>query len=175
MFFFPYVSESSRTLLGLSPDYLQKNPDAFASLILAEDAADYDRSLLDSCRQLSAWNWEGRIQARGDEDIKWISLRATPRRTPRGAVLWDGIMLNITRNKQIELKLPGRARNWRSFQLTRKGQEQERMRIAREIHDDIGGTLTAIKCELVPCLDNSSRARSFTATRRQRWNRWWIW
>ena len=160
--FFPYVSESSRTLLGLSPGYLQKNPDAFASLIQAEDAADYDRSLLDSCRQLSAWNWEGRIQARGDEDIKWISLRATPRRTPRGAVLWDGIMLNITRNKQIELEIArSRAQLEELSAYSQKAKEQERMRIAREIHDDIGGTLTAIKCELVPCLDNSSRAPEF--------------
>jgi len=160
--FFPYVSESSRTLLGLSPDYLQQNPDAFASLILMEDVVDYDRSLLDSCRQLSAWNWEGRIQAHGDEDIKWISLRATPRRTPRGAVLWDGIMLNITRNKQIELEIArSRAQLGELSAYSQKAKEQERTRIAREIHDDIGGTLTAIKCELVPCLDNSSRAPEF--------------
>nr|WP_164504320.1 histidine kinase [Nitrosomonas sp. HPC101] len=160
--FFPYVSESSRTLLGLSPDHLQKNPDAFASLILAEDAADYDQSLWNSFEQLSAWNWEGRVQVRGDVDVKWISLRATPRRTPRGAVLWDGIILNITRNKQIELEIArSRAQLEELSAYSQKAKEQERTRIAREIHDDIGGTLTAIKCELVPCLDNSSRAPAF--------------
>lgn len=160
--FFPYVSENSRMLLGLSPEYLQKNPDAFASLILAEDTISYDRSLLNSCKQLSAWNWEGRIRARGDEDVKWISLRATPRRTPRGAVLWDGIMLNITRNKQIELEIArSRARLEELSVYSQKAKEQERMRIAREIHDDIGGTLTAIKCELVPCLDKSNRTPEF--------------
>lgn len=160
--FFPYVSESSRTLLGLSPDYLQKNPDVFAGLILAEDAGGYAQSLRNSCKQLSAWNWEGRIQAQGDADVKWISLRATPRRTPRGAVLWDGIMLNITRNKQIELEIArSRAQLEELSAYSQKAKEQERTRIAREIHDDIGGTLTAIKCELVPCLDNSSRAPEF--------------
>jgi len=160
--FFPYVSESSRTLLGLSPEYLQKNPGAFVSLILTEDVADYDQSLQHSFRQLSAWNWEGRIRACGDEDVKWISLRATPRRTPRGAVLWDGIMLNITRNKQIELEIArSRAQLEELSAYSQKAKEQERTRIAREIHDDIGGTLTAIKCELVPCLDNSSRTPAF--------------
>lgn len=160
--FFPYVSDNSKSLLGLSPDYLQKNPEAFADLILAGDALDYTRSLYASCEQLSAWNWEGRIQARGDADIKWISVRATPRRTARGAVLWDGIMLNITRNKQIELEIArSRARLEELSMYSQRVKEQERTRIAREIHDDIGGTLTAIKCELVPCLDNSNRTAAF--------------
>jgi len=160
--FFPYVSESSRSLLGLSPDSLQKQPEAFLQLILTEDVAGYDQSLQDSCEQLSAWNWEGRIRARGDEDTKWISLRATPRRTPRGAVLWDGIMLNITRNKQIELEIArSRAQLEELSAYSQKAKELERTRIAREIHDDIGGTLTAIKCELVPCLDHSSRTPEF--------------
>jgi signal transduction histidine kinase len=160
--FFPYVSDSSKTLLGLSPDYLQKNPEVFANLVLAEDAWGYDQSLRASCEQLSAWNWEGRIRARGDADIKWISLRATPRRTQRGSVLWDGIMLNITRNKQIELEIArSRARLEELSIYSQRIKEQERTRIAREIHDDIGGTLTAIKCELVPCLDDSSRTPEF--------------
>lgn len=160
--FFPYVSEGSRSLLGLSPDYLQKKPNSFARLIVATDVASYDQSLQDSCEHLSAWNWEGRIQAKGDMDVKWISLRATPRRTPRGAVLWDGIMLNITRNKQIELEIArSRAQLEELSAYSQKAKEQERTRIAREIHDDIGGTLTAIKCELVPCLDNSSRTPEF--------------
>ncbi len=160
--FFPYVSEGSRSLLGLSPDYLREKPGTFAMLIVAEDAAGYEQSLLDSRERLSAWNWEGRIQAKGDTDIKWISLRATPRRTPRGAVLWDGIMLNITRNKQIELEIArSRAQLEELSVYSQKVKEQERTRIAREIHDDIGGTLTAIKCELVPCLDNSDRTPGF--------------
>lgn len=160
--FFPYVSEGSKALLGLSPENLQARPQAFSRLILAGDAADYDRSMRDSCEYLSTWNWEGRIQAKGDVDVKWISLRATPRRTRRGAVLWDGIMLNITRNKQIELEIArSRAQLEELSAYSQKAKEQERARIAREIHDDIGGTLTAIKCELVPCLDNSQRTPEF--------------
>ncbi len=160
--FFPYVSEGSKALLGLFPESLQARPGAFAKLILAEDLAGYEQSMRDSCEHLSTWNWEGRIQAKGDVDIKWISLRATPRRTQRGAVLWDGIMLNITRNKQIELEIArSRAQLAELSSYSQKAKEQERARIAREIHDDIGGTLTAIKCELVPCLDNSYRTPEF--------------
>src|SRR5690606_9773532 len=149
--FFPYVSEGSKALFGLSPENLQARLQAFSRFILAGDAADYDRSMRDSWEYLSTWNWQGRIQAKGDVDDKWISLRATPRSTRRGAVLWDGIMLNITRNKQIELEIArSRAQLEELSAYSQKAKEQERTRIAREIHDDIGGTLTAIKCELVP-------------------------
>lgn len=160
--FFAYVSESSKALLGLSPEKLQAQPEMFAGLILAEDVAGYEQSMQNSASHFSTWNWEGRIQAWGDADIKWISLRATPRRTQRGAVLWDGIMLNITRNKQIEIEIArSHAQLAELASYSQKVKEQERARIAREIHDDIGGTLTAIKCELVPCLDDSIRAPVF--------------
>lgn len=160
--FFPYVSEGAKALLGLSPGELQANPENFSALIVAEDLADYDCSMRDSCVHLSAWNWEGRVQIRGEDDIKWISVRATPRRTQQGAVLWDGIMLNITRNKQIEIEIArSRAQLAELAAYSQKVKEQERASIAREIHDDIGGTLTAIKCELLPCLDDQPRASAF--------------
>jgi two-component system, NarL family, sensor histidine kinase UhpB len=159
---FPYVSEGCKALLGLAPEILQARPAKFAELILAEDAAGYGQSMQASARQFAAWNWEGRIQAQGDTDIKWVSLRATPRRGARGAVLWDGIMLNITRNKQTEIEIArSRAQLAELIAYSQKVKEHERARIAREIHDEIGGILTAIKCELVPCMDNSERAAAF--------------
>ena len=37
--------------------------------------------------------------------IKWINLRASPRQTSQGAVLWDGIMTDITQNKLAETEI----------------------------------------------------------------------
>ncbi len=42
-----------------------------------------------------------------------------------------------------------------------KIKEQERARIAREIHDDIGGILTAIKCELLPWTEGAPNKPDF--------------
>ncbi len=159
---FPYVSDASETLLGLSPQKLMDKPKLFPELILPDDRASYHQLMITSAEQLSTWNWEGCIQVKGDSDIKWISLRATPRRMPDGTTLWDGIMINITRNKLAEREI-ARSREQLaelSFYL-QKVKEQERARIAREIHDDIGGTLTAIKCELFPCMDTTARKPEF--------------
>ncbi len=159
---FPYVSDASETLLGLSPRQLMENPQLFLDLILPSDKAVYDRLNAMSVEQLSTLNWEGRIQVKGDSDIKWISLRATPRKTSDGETLWDGIMINITRNKLTEGEIArSRERLAELSSYLQKVKEHERARIAREIHDDIGGTLTAIKCELLPCIDTTARSPEF--------------
>ncbi len=155
---FPYVSDASETLLGLSPQKLMNNPELFPELILADDRESYHQLMTTSAEQLSTWNWEGCIQVKGDSDIKWISLRATPRRVADSATIWDGIMINITRNKLTEREIVrSREQLAELSSYLQKIKEQERARIAREIHDDIGGTLTAIKCELFPCMDTARK------------------
>jgi two-component system sensor histidine kinase UhpB len=74
-------------------------------------------------------------------DVKWIGLRASPRMAG-DVVLWDGIMTNITDTKTAQL---GLAELNSHSELVK---EQERARIARELHDDLGGNLTAIKMTL---------------------------
>ncbi|MEK7708462.1 MAG: histidine kinase [Pseudomonadota bacterium] len=159
---FPYVSDASETLLGLSPQKLMERPELFPELILPDDRESYHQLMITSAEQLSTWNWEGCIQVKGDSDIKWISLRATPRRMSDGTTLWDGIMINITRNKLAEREIArSREQLAELSSYLQKVKEQERARIAREIHDDIGGTLTAIKCELFPCMDTMVRKPEF--------------
>lgn len=159
---FSYVSEGSVMLLGILPTALIAQPDLFTDLILPEDKADYDKLMQASARYFSTWNWEGRIQVKGDPDIKWVSLRATPRRSLNGAILWDGIVMNISRNKQAEIEIArSHAQLAELSSYLQKVKEHERARIAREIHDDIGGTLAAIKCELLPFLDTKLRAPDF--------------
>ena len=159
---FPYVSNASETLLGLSPHMLMSNATLFSRLILPEDKKNYERLLQISAEKLSTLNWEGRIQVKGDSDIKWISLRATPKMAADGGILWGGIMINITRNKLAEREIAhSREQLVELSSYLQKVKEHERARIAREIHDDIGGTLTAIKCELVPCMDLTPRHSDF--------------
>jgi len=146
---FPYVSEGSLALLGLDPNALQEDPRLFLDLILPEDSASYDRSLAASADDLATWTWEGRIRNGSDGKIKWINLRASPRQISRGAVLWDGIMADITQNKlaETEIKL-SRIQLAELSSHLQTVKEQERARIAREIHDDLGGNLTAVKIDL---------------------------
>ena len=146
---FPYLSEGCAALLGVQPAALQADPALFLRLILPEDRKGYLEAMAVSKISLSAWNWEGRIWIDAWKDVKWINLRATPHPAPGGAVQWDGIMTNITesKNEQHEV-LRSRARLAELTDHIEQVKEQERARIAREIHDDLGGNLTAIKMAL---------------------------
>ena len=146
---FPYLSEGCQALLGLSAAELQAAPQRFLALILPDDRAAYLESMQQSASSLWSWNWEGRIWVDAWKDVKWINLRCTPRALPDGSVQWEGIMSNITESKLEQLEV--RASRARLAELTahiEKVKEQERERIAREIHDDLGGNLTAIKMAL---------------------------
>jgi signal transduction histidine kinase len=143
---FPYLSEGCQALLGLTAAELHAQPERFLSLILEDDRPSYLDAMHASATALWSWNWEGRIWVDAWKDVKWINLRCTPHALADGAVRWDGIMTNITDSK-VEQEEVRRSRT-RLAELsahTDRVKEQERTRIAREIHDELGGNLTAIK------------------------------
>jgi signal transduction histidine kinase len=146
---FPYLSEGCAALLGLPATRLQQDPSLFLQLVLPDDRKGYLEAMHASRQSLAAWNWEGRIWIDEWRDVKWINLRATPQALTDGTVQWDGIMTNITDSKNEHAELT--ASRSRLAELTahiERAKEQERTRIAREIHDDLGGNLTAIKMAL---------------------------
>ncbi|MNR96004.1 Oxygen sensor histidine kinase NreB [compost metagenome] len=148
-FSFPYVSDGCEALLGISSEKLSDNPALFTGLILHQDMASYRDTMRVSIEQMSNWNWEGRIWVEEWKDIKWINLRATPRALDDDSVQWEGIMTNITASKlEQEEIIRSRAQLAELSEHVNTVKEKERTRIAREIHDDLGGNLTAIKMAL---------------------------
>ncbi len=149
---FPYLSDGCAALLGLPARELQQHPQRFLELIMPDDRKGYLESMRTSAVGLTGWNWEGRIWSEEYNDQKWINLRSTPRALPEpaGSVHWQGIMTNITASKLEQLEtMRSRARLAELTAHIEQVKEQERTRIAREIHDDLGGNLTAIKMALM--------------------------
>lgn len=147
---FPYLSDGCHALLGVSATRLRANPALFVKMILPEDRPSYLDSMAESARTLAAWNWEGRIWIEKWKDTKWINLRATPRTVEQhgkaAGLAWDGVMTNITQSRLEHHEIQrSRARLAELSAHIEQVKEQERTRIAREIHDDLGGNLTAIK------------------------------
>ena len=147
-FTFPYVSEGCFTLFGVSANDLQNDPACFLNLIHPEDVPSLLETLKNSAQTLCFWNWEGRIIL-PDGETKWISLGATPQETPSGLPRWEGIILNTTQSKLGELEVKRVQQQLMELSShIQDAKEQERLRIAREVHDEIGSLLTAIKMDL---------------------------
>ncbi|HJV88527.1 MAG TPA: histidine kinase [Noviherbaspirillum sp.] len=146
---FPYLSDGCRSLLGVTAERLRADSALFLDLIVPEDRPSYLASMEASAAEMKELNWEGRIWIEKWKDIKWINLRSTPRALPGEGVQWEGIMTNITQSKLEEAEVKrSRAQLAELSAHVETVKEKERTRIAREIHDDLGGNLTAIKMAL---------------------------
>ena len=143
---FAYISEGCHKLFGLKPHELLASPRRFIEAIDAPDREALEAALLDSAALFTTLNWEGRMKSRGQ--AKWINLRSTPHRLEAGGVEWQGIATDITRSKEIEAALRQSREQMAelSFHLE-SVREEERERIARDIHDELGSILVALKIE----------------------------
>ncbi|WP_051938009.1 ATP-binding protein [Ferriphaselus sp. R-1] len=146
---FPYVSEGALALLGISHEVLEQDSDVFHQMLHLDDRASYFEAMQLSFQQMSFWNWEGRILLPPDNEVKWINLRCTPRLLETSNVLWEGIMFNITQSKQAEIELNHSREQLRALSMhVQDVREEERLNIAREVHDNLGSLLTAIKLDI---------------------------
>jgi two-component system sensor histidine kinase UhpB len=145
----PFVSDQCANVLGITVEALQVNPALFEEIVLWKDRKSLRDSRARSVANLSTWNWEGRLWIESYHDVKWVSLRASPRREEGVGVIWEGIIINITQSRQRETELKESHERLKEISShIMAAREHERIRIAREIHDDLGGNLTAIKIDL---------------------------
>ena len=148
---FPYISEGSESLAGFSPATLRLREVGLRSLVHPDDRADYHRVQDLALDSDSDWSWQGRILTRQGQQ-RWAEIKAITRRLDDGTVVWDGIVWDISESKRIELELDssrGQLRE-RSAHLE-SVREEEKARIAREVHDELGQILTVLKLETSMC------------------------
>jgi two-component system sensor histidine kinase UhpB len=144
---FPYVSEGCFDLLGITASVLEQQ--SLMNYLHPDDADDFLQSMQLSAKLLTPWNWEGRIILRPKGEIKWVNLRAKHHKSNTEGLLWQGFMVNITQNKLSEIEIIHSRQRLRELSAHIESiKEEERTRIAREIHDEIGVLLTALKMDL---------------------------
>lgn len=146
---FPYVSEGCFDLLGFNADELEQNSHRLLDLLHPDDTEEFNQCMRLSAAQSTPWNWEGRIVLPSNQEIKWLNLRAKHQKTTSHGTTWKGFMVNITQNKQAEIEVKHSRQRLRELSSHIESiKEEERTRIAREIHDEIGMLLTALKMDL---------------------------
>lgn len=144
----PYVSEGCLALIDVNAQDLQHDSALLLNLIHPDDVPSFLSTLKQSAHSLRFWNWEGRITLHNGIS-KWISLGATPRRMDNDLPRWEGLLLDITQSKLGELEVKRAQQQLHELSShIQDAKEQERLRIAREVHDEIGSLLTAIKIDL---------------------------
>ncbi len=94
----PFISESCRTLYGREPQEILDNPQLLLDGVQPEDRVRLEAALLTSKQSLTPLNWQGRHRLPGGE-LRWLRIDSRPERLPDGGVICDGIIIDITGQK----------------------------------------------------------------------------
>jgi signal transduction histidine kinase len=162
-----FAGEGARRLFGLSPTDLAAEPGAWLARLVPAHAEALRTRFLVATAGMTAFEWEDMpspattarnwieltvetpADAATGESPRWIEFTARARRVGPTRVLWDGIAIDITRQKEAEAEINRSREELRDLASHLAGvRENERAAIARELHDEVGSTLTAVKFQL---------------------------
>lgn len=160
---FTYLSEGCDALLGIAAATLLNKSQVLLDAMEQQSVQDFRQKLTQSARQHKQLDWEGKIWIADWQDMKWVNVRASVRDLGNGAVQWDGIMLNISQSKLEKQEIEQARRDLQALTAhLNQVKEQERVSIAREIHDDLGGNLTAMRFGLSTIIQQIEKTQPVT-------------
>ena len=99
-----YVSSGIKQLYEITQHEALTHNEKLWERVHPEDLEPMLASVQESARSLSLWDFEHRILL-PDGRIKWVSMRGTPKKQPDGSVIWNSFGIDITRQKEAEIKL----------------------------------------------------------------------
>ena len=150
----PYVSAGAARLFGVAPEVFLATPGRFMELLDAADRDDLRDAVAQAIRHRAPLEGQWRIRGAGSENdhagaVRWVQVAASAREANGGNWLLDGIITDITAQKHAEQELMHSREELRALTAhAEQAKEQERRIVARDIHDEIGSTLTGMKADL---------------------------
>jgi len=87
---------------------------------------------------------------RADGEYRWFLVRTAPLRDEQGRIVkWYGVSIDIEDRKRAEDRLRATSEQLRALSAKlQSAKEAEGIRIARELHDELGSALTSLKWNL---------------------------
>ena len=149
-----YVSPAYKTIWEKPLETINSDPTAYLHAIHPEDRERVAQVMAERIAKTDYSSVEYRI-VRPNGSIRWIRSRSFPIRGSDGkAYRLAGIAEDITERKASETALHDFSRRLLN------AHESERMKIARELHDEIGQVLTAVRINLQSLSQSSETQRT---------------
>jgi two-component system sensor histidine kinase UhpB len=144
-----FVSPQISDLLGFTPEEYAADPGIWRRQLHPDDRQRVLREVLVRREGGRPFVSEYRMLTRSGETV-WVKDHAVVVRDATGKPFaLQGVMLDITQRKQAEADLSRSREELRGLlRRLESAREEERTRIARDIHDDLGQNLTALKMDL---------------------------
>ncbi|MFP4308999.1 MAG: response regulator [Desulfococcaceae bacterium] len=103
-FSFPFLSEKFQHYSGISVELAQNNPEAVFRAIHPDDSPAVYTAIRRSADTMANFLCEFRVVHPGGRTL-WLRAESTPRRLENGDILWDGVMIDITAQKEAEAEV----------------------------------------------------------------------
>lgn len=96
-----FASLRAKAIFEIENTEVMRDPKLITNLILAEDRPSFDDALRSTSTRLTPFQWEGRIRTPSGR-FKWVRAACEPRILPDNAILWDGLVWDITQEKEVD-------------------------------------------------------------------------
>jgi len=137
----PFVSPSMDELSGLPAAVLAEDLAPALARIHPEDQARVAAAVAAAASSLVPSREEFRY-LHATKGPRWLEARMVGRPEPDGSVLFHGFLSDVTERREAQEAVRALAAR------VQAAREEEATRIARDLHDDLGQTLTALQLEL---------------------------
>lgn len=99
--YFAFASPMAFEIFEITEKDFQQNPAIFLEMVHPDDASEIAASIENSAKQMSTFSWIGRIKTKNGT-IKWAKVTSFPEQQKNGDILWDGLLVDITAEKNLE-------------------------------------------------------------------------
>ncbi|MBC5772951.1 PAS domain-containing protein [Pontibacter sp. KCTC 32443] len=104
-FTFPFVSEGILDLFNISPEEIKADANVIFRTVHPDDVKILWDSILDSYHNMIPWELEFRAWHEEQQKYKWLRGHSLPSRKFNGIVIWNGTLIDITSQKEVQEKL----------------------------------------------------------------------
>ncbi len=103
-FTFTYANPRLTEILELEVDAVLADSSLIFNLFHPDDIAGYEVAVAQSVATMTPFHHEWRMITPSGQ-VKWLEANSTPEALPNGDILWFGVALDVTQQKQAELSL----------------------------------------------------------------------
>jgi PAS domain S-box-containing protein len=142
---FTFMSRRFLELTGLDRDEAASDPLKAFACVHPDDYDEWLRLNAEAFAAKKAFFGETRLLL--NDEVRWITAESSPRNLPDGSTIWEGVLIDITAQKQAETEL--RVAHERLLKTERElAAQTERERLLQEMHDGFGSQLATASLRL---------------------------
>jgi PAS domain S-box-containing protein len=143
---FPFMSEGYSPLSSVIRKQAKADPSLVFDILMPEDRDIVNQGVAESARTMKPWANEFRLKTKSG-GTKWVRNSARPRLLPDDSILWNGVVTDITEQKQMEQQLRDYSENLEQMVEERTRELQDAEERYRSVFEHAGDAIIVVNAK----------------------------